>query len=69
MRPDDNTEATEEKKKAKKGCERLEGCVGSMENGNGVVSTFRHDGNRSCVEAEGSVTSWKILLLTGGDPF
>lgn len=43
------------KKKAEKGCERLEGCVDSMENGDGVVSTFRHDGNRSC--AKGSVTS------------
>lgn len=59
MRADDSAEATqrEEKKekKAEKGCERLEGCVDSMENGDGVVSTFRHDGNRSC--AEGSVTS------------
>lgn len=60
MRPDDNTGATrrkEKKKRAKRGCERLEGWVGSMENGDGVVSTFRHDGNRSCMEAEGSVTS------------
>lgn len=56
MRPDDNTEENNRGEK-KKGCERLEGCVGSMENGDGVVSTFRHDGNRSCVEAEGSVTS------------
>lgn len=71
MRPNDNTtlegfEREERKiemgrrkkeRKTKRGYERLEGRVGSLGNGDGVVLTLHHDGNRAHGTTGKSVTS------------